>query len=83
MHPFIGRTSEIQTLNTYQQRHESALLIVYGRRRVGKTRLLTHWLQTTPIPMPCIGWRNPIQPRRNCANSRKRFIGLNSQKEPC
>jgi len=50
MRTFIGRTSEIQTLNTYQQRNESALLIVYGRRRVGKTRLLTHWLQTTPIP---------------------------------
>ena len=49
MHTFIGRTSEIQTLNTYQQRNESALLIVYGRRRVGKTRLLTHWLKTKPI----------------------------------
>lgn len=26
------------------------MLVVYGRRRVGKTRLLTHWLQTEPIP---------------------------------
>ena len=26
------------------------MLIVYGRRRVGKTRLLTHWLQTDSIP---------------------------------
>jgi AAA+ ATPase superfamily predicted ATPase len=49
MHTFIGRTSEIKTLITYQQRNDAALLIVYGRRRVGKTRLLTHWLQTTPI----------------------------------
>ena len=49
MRRFIGRTTELQTLTTYQQRNESALLIVYGRRRVGKTRLLTHWLQTKSI----------------------------------
>lgn len=50
MQTFIGRNQEISTLNHYWQRPDAALLIMYGRRRVGKTRLLTHWLkqETTP-----------------------------------
>ncbi len=48
MQPFVGRESEIATLNSLWERQEAALLIVYGRRRVGKTRLLTHWLKTLP-----------------------------------
>ncbi len=50
MHKFIGRTHEIETLNRYWRHKDAAMLIVYGRRRVGKTRLLTHWLQTDAIP---------------------------------
>ena len=50
MQSFIGRKQEINALNSYWQRAEAALLIVYGRRRVGKTRLLTHWLAQESIP---------------------------------
>lgn len=35
-------------LNTLWQSSKATLLILYGRRRVGKTRLLTHWLQSHP-----------------------------------
>jgi AAA+ ATPase superfamily predicted ATPase len=44
MEPFVARSQELDMLNTYHQRDRAELLIVFGRRRVGKTRLLTHWL---------------------------------------
>ncbi len=50
MQSFIGRKQEIDTLNSYWQRKEASLLVAYGRRRVGKTTLLTHWLKNDSIP---------------------------------
>lgn len=41
---FKGRTAELKLLDELWQLPRSTLLILYGRRRVGKTRLLTHWL---------------------------------------
>lgn len=42
---FVGRETEQQLLDRLWARPEATLLILYGRRRVGKTRLLTNWLQ--------------------------------------
>lgn len=42
---FVGRTRELQVLDNLWESARATLLILYGRRRVGKTRLLTHWLQ--------------------------------------
>lgn len=42
---FIGRTDELALLDQFWKSRKAALLILYGRRRVGKTRLLTHWMQ--------------------------------------
>lgn len=42
---FVGRNRELQVLNNLWESTKATLLILYGRRRVGKTRLLTHWLQ--------------------------------------
>ena len=50
MQTFIGRTQELITLNNYHKRQKAELLIVYGRRRIGKTSLLTHWLKQESIP---------------------------------
>jgi hypothetical protein len=36
---------ELKLLNRLWEASPSTLLILYGRRRVGKTRLLTHWMQ--------------------------------------
>ncbi len=41
---FIGRNAELDLLDRLWERPGATLLILYGRRRVGKTRLLTHWL---------------------------------------
>ena len=40
---FKGRTAELKLLDELWSLPRSTLLILYGRRRVGKTRLLTHW----------------------------------------
>jgi AAA+ ATPase superfamily predicted ATPase len=40
---FIGRTSEIKTLiSEYKKRH-SNLIVLYGRRRIGKSALINHF----------------------------------------
>jgi hypothetical protein len=41
---FVDREMELGLLNDLSQRPSAQLLILYGRRRIGKTRLLTHWL---------------------------------------
>ncbi len=45
--PFIGRTRELKNIQDEWAEKKAALLILYGRRRVGKTRLLTHWIETS------------------------------------
>jgi uncharacterized protein len=42
---FVGRETELQLLDRLWTRPGATLLILYGRRRVGKTRLLTYWLR--------------------------------------
>jgi uncharacterized protein len=41
---FHGRTAELRLLDKLWASPKATLLILYGRRRVGKTRLLTHWM---------------------------------------
>lgn len=42
---FIGRNDELELIDSLWSVPRATLLILYGRRRVGKTRLLTHWLK--------------------------------------
>jgi AAA+ ATPase superfamily predicted ATPase len=49
---FVGRQRELQTLANFYQSPQAGLLILYGRRRIGKTRLISHFLeqqQESPI----------------------------------
>lgn len=41
---FVDRDRELGLLNELYGREGAQLVVLYGRRRVGKTRLLTHWL---------------------------------------
>src|SRR5688572_21336566 len=43
---FVNREAELRELDAAARR--GGLLVVYGRRRVGKTRLLREWLQNGP-----------------------------------
>jgi len=44
---FHGRDAELRLLDDLWATPQATLLILYGRRRVGKTRLLTHWISQT------------------------------------
>lgn len=43
---FIGRSRELGELNRLYLSQKAEFLILYGRRRIGKTRLMTHWMET-------------------------------------
>lgn len=43
MRKFMDRKREIQTLEKEYQRKEAAFVVIYGRRRVGKTTLITEF----------------------------------------
>ena len=45
--PFVGREREVAVLQDEWQWDRARMLILYGRRRVGKTRLITHWIRST------------------------------------
>ena len=45
MQKFVNRKAELETLEKQYNGEASSLVIVYGRRRVGKTALLTEFLQ--------------------------------------
>jgi uncharacterized protein len=42
---FIGRKDEIKFINEATKTGEAGILVVYGRRRIGKTELIEHTLQ--------------------------------------
>ena len=42
---FLGREKELHKLNQYYQSSKFEMLMVYGRRRVGKTKLLTEFIK--------------------------------------
>lgn len=44
--PFVSRSRELALLENLWASPRAELLILYGRRRVGKTRLLTRWIET-------------------------------------
>ena len=51
---FIGRRRELQTLEGFLQAPGAGLLILYGRRRVGKTSLISHFIEQHDTP--CFYW---------------------------
>ena len=55
-HTFIGRKHELQLLDRLNQRAGSQFLILYGRRRIGKTSLIQQWLTTQPPLQHTLYW---------------------------
>ncbi|NLF63289.1 MAG: ATP-binding protein [Chloroflexi bacterium] len=45
---FVGRKQELKTLDTFARTPNAGLLLLYGRRRVGKTWLVTQFLERQP-----------------------------------
>ncbi len=46
---FKGRVRELNLLDDLWQDSDATLLVLYGRRRVGKTRLLNQWVQQSKV----------------------------------
>ena len=45
MNRFIDRINEMETLESEYEREGSSLVIMYGRRRVGKTTLISEFIK--------------------------------------
>ena len=45
--PFVGRRKELETVQHLWEEQTARMMVLYGRRRVGKSRLLKHWIQET------------------------------------
>lgn len=50
-HRFVGRQREVDELNDVVARPGAQFILVYGRRRVGKTTLILHWAKQTGRPV--------------------------------
>ncbi|MFT5194536.1 MAG: AAA+ ATPase superfamily predicted ATPase [Cellvibrionaceae bacterium] len=44
-HNFFGRKQELHLLSNLNSRERAQFLVLYGRRRIGKTYLIRHWLK--------------------------------------
>lgn len=44
--PFVDRRRELRALHDFYTVPRASLLFLYGRRRVGKTALLSHWIES-------------------------------------
>jgi len=45
---FVDRLNEMSTLENEYRRHSASFVVVYGRRRVGKTELIRHFIKEKP-----------------------------------
>ena len=52
MQHFVDREQELQTLHAEYDRPGSALVVLYGRRRVGKTTLISEFIREKPARNP-------------------------------
>lgn len=51
MDKFVGRQRDVADLNTVLARPGSQFILIYGRRRVGKTTLVLRWAEQTGRPV--------------------------------
>ena len=51
MSKFVGRRRELDELDAVAAQKGAQFILVYGRRRVGKTTLILHWAQQTGRPV--------------------------------
>lgn len=52
---FLNRTREIAALHDIHRRKGAQLMAIYGRRRIGKTSLLMHWIERE-VKAPSVYW---------------------------
>ncbi|MCK4339829.1 MAG: ATP-binding protein [Candidatus Cloacimonetes bacterium] len=45
---FINRERELKALERFWQESQSPLIVIYGKRRIGKTELIKHFIKQKP-----------------------------------
>ncbi|MFQ5856364.1 MAG: ATP-binding protein [Anaerolineae bacterium] len=81
MGKFVGRQRELTELNAVLDRGGAQFILVYGRRRVGKTTLVLHWAEQTGRPV--IYWvAHPRYARSGSPGLHSRPVGLGPPREP-
>ncbi len=60
---FVGRDRELKKLNELYQEEEFQFVVIYGRRRVGKTMLINEFLKRKD---PHIIWQLKVHPKKIC-----------------
>ena len=55
MEKVIGREKEINTLNQIINSKKAEFIVIYGRRRVGKTHLIQQYCSSVDVYMECTG----------------------------
>ena len=69
---FVNRENELAFLSQLLEQADlrgGQFILIYGRRRVGKTRLLRHWIAQTDLPATY--W---VAEKENAAMQRRKFI---------
>lgn len=61
---FINRERELALLNDKCSGNQAELLVIYGRRRIGKTALLSHWLKSQAKTPQCYWVAHKTSPDR-------------------
>lgn len=90
---FVDRKMELKLLDELYQRSGAQFLVLYGRRRVGKTRLVTHWLARLEASRPspgrgarCLYWMatqtSVANQLRSFSQTVFRFLNPGAQIEP-
>ena len=78
---FVGRKRELKTLNDLNRRQGSQFLVLYGRRRIGKTYLIRHWLDQVAPEIPTLYWvatqTSTVRQLRDFSQTLFRYINPN------
>lgn len=75
MTAFIDREEELETLEIEYDREGSSLVILYGRRRVGKTTLISEFIKNKPALFFLASEESEAQNRMEFKNKAADFIG--------
>jgi len=75
MDKFIGREQEMETLQNEYERDGASLVIMYGRRRIGKTTLISKFIEGKNALFFLASEESEVQNRTEFKNKAAEFIG--------
>lgn len=75
MHQFVDREEELLTLQKEYERDGSSLVVLYGRRRVGKTTLISRFIQNKNALFFLASEESEVQNRNAFKDKAADFIG--------